>query len=285
MGASDVPSATLAATAHALNRRTLRSTPARYGARVFVKERTKAPPGSIPALLGMFEREVRFYREVAGEVGVRVPVCHEAIESGDGCRLLLEDLSSWKPGGDPLEVVRLLRHLHQRWSGIAAERWPWLDREGAAAAEIGALYDRVWPTVSTRTDVTPTLRAIGQSYVGRVETLERREASFGTRTLIHGDASLRNVRTGPSGEVAFIDWEDVRIASGAIDLTWLLASSIRPTDWQDLVAAHGAPTHEIEAAWPYAITQGILAFSDCTPGSAEAVGWIERLEAAGRQVR
>ena len=250
---------------------------------MFVKERTKPPAGSIPALLGMFEREVRFYREVAGEVGVRVPRCHDATETADGYRLLLEDLSSWTPGGDPLEVARLLRHLHERWSGIAAERWPWLDREGAAAAEIGTLYDRVWPTVSTRSDMTPTLRAIGQSYVGRVEALEQREASFGTRTLVHGDASLDNVRTGPSGEIAFVDWEDVRIASGAIDLTWLLISSVRAADWPDVIAAHGASTHEIEAAWPYAITQGILAFSDCKPGSAEAACWIERLEAASQR--
>ena len=41
--------------------------------RVFIKERTRPAPRSIPALLGVFEREVRFYREVAPEVGVRVP--------------------------------------------------------------------------------------------------------------------------------------------------------------------------------------------------------------------
>lgn len=248
--------------------------------RVFVKERSKPSPGSIPALLGMFEREVRFYREVAAYVGVRVPKCHEATETEDGYRLVLEDLSSWEAGGDPVEVARSLRHLHERWAAIAAERWPWLDREGAAAAEIGALYDRVWPTVSARSDVTPTLRAIGVSYVGRVEALERHEASFGRPTLIHGDASLRNVRTAASHEVAFLDWEDVRTASGAIDLTWLLVSSVSPDEWDAVVAAHGAPADEMQAAWPYAITQGILAFSDHAPGSAEAAGWVERLEAA-----
>ena len=38
----------------------------------FIKQRTRPEPGSIPALLGMFERELRFYREVS-MVGVRVP--------------------------------------------------------------------------------------------------------------------------------------------------------------------------------------------------------------------
>lgn len=253
--------------------------------RVFIKERSKPSPGSIPALLGMFEREVRFYREVAAEVGVRVPECHEATETEDGYRLRLEDLSAWRAGGDPVDVVGLLRHLHERWSGIAAERWPWLNREGAAAAEIGALYDHVWQTVSTRTDVTARLRAIGQSYVGEVEELERCEASFGNLTLIHGDASLLNVRTGPSGEVALLDWEDVRIGSGAIDLTWLLVSSVPPVDWDGVIVAHGAPANEIQAAWPYAITQGVLAFNDYEPGSPEAAEWVQRLDAASERAR
>ena len=38
-------------------------------AQVFVKRRDPAAPGSIPERLEMFPREVRFYREVAAEVG------------------------------------------------------------------------------------------------------------------------------------------------------------------------------------------------------------------------
>ena len=85
--------------------------------------------------------------------------------------------------------------------------------------------------------MTEPVRAVGESYVGGVGALERREASFGNPTLIHGDASIRNVRTGPLGEVVFFDWEDVRISSGAIDLTWLLVSSVQPIDWDDVIGA------------------------------------------------
>ena len=60
---------------------------------MFTKERTKPAPGSIPALLGIFEREVRFYRELATEIGLRVPTCYEATETDDGYRLGLEDLN------------------------------------------------------------------------------------------------------------------------------------------------------------------------------------------------
>lgn len=107
--------------------------------RAFTKLRAKPDPESIPTLLAMFERELRFYREVAPEVGVRVPVCYEAQETESGYRLVLEDLSAWAEGGDPVEVARALADLHRRWEGIAEARWPWLDRSGAAAGKIGPL--------------------------------------------------------------------------------------------------------------------------------------------------
>jgi hypothetical protein len=49
----------------------------------FTKRRAAATPGSIPDVLQMFPREVRFYREVAPDVGVRTPACYHA-EEHDG---------------------------------------------------------------------------------------------------------------------------------------------------------------------------------------------------------
>ncbi|MGY4767685.1 hypothetical protein ACXC9Q_12280 [Kribbella sp. CWNU-51] len=66
-----------------------------------VKRREPAAAGSIPAVLKMFESEVRFYREIAPVVGVRVPACYQAEENADGTLLVLEDLSAWTPGAEP----------------------------------------------------------------------------------------------------------------------------------------------------------------------------------------
>lgn len=63
-----------------------------------VKRRPLPEPGSIPAVLGMFESEVRLYREIAPVVGVRVPSCHKADSSATGTVLELEDLSDWEAG-------------------------------------------------------------------------------------------------------------------------------------------------------------------------------------------
>jgi aminoglycoside phosphotransferase (APT) family kinase protein len=49
----------------------------------FTKRRDAATPGSIPDVLEMFTREVRFYREVAPYVGVRTPASYHAEEQGE----------------------------------------------------------------------------------------------------------------------------------------------------------------------------------------------------------
>jgi hypothetical protein len=245
----------------------------------FVKVRRRADPGTIPDLLAMFENELRFYRDIAGEVGVRVPECYEATETADGFRLVLEDLSSWQEGGDPVQIARVLAALHRRWEGQAEARWPWLRRGGKAAHVIGELYDRVWVDVTGRFDLSPAVRDLGDRLVGKVAEIEREEAAADRRTLIQGDSSLRNTRTSPDGVVAFVDWEDVRSASGAVDLTWLLASSVPPVRWGAVIDAYSPDEAAFRAALPNAAGQAILSLGDQEPATPEAAGWIARIEA------
>lgn len=246
----------------------------------FVKERAHPEPGSIPDLLQMFEHELRFYREVAADVGLRVPECYGAEQSRHGFRLVLEDLSSWREGGDPLCVARMLSQMHRRWEGKAERRWPWLRRSGRAADVISDLYARVWSEMEERQDLSPSARQFGSSLARRVTALERDEALTARPTLIHGDASLRNTRTAPDGVVAFVDWEDVRSASGLVDLAWLLVSSVEPGQWPDVTAAYGTDGEELATVMAAAGVQGVFSLSHHQEGSEVAAGWVRRLEAA-----
>jgi aminoglycoside phosphotransferase (APT) family kinase protein len=245
----------------------------------FVKERRRPEVGSIPDLLSMFEHELRFYVEIAPVLGVRVPDCYEASESSEGFRLVLEDLTSWRAGGHPLDVAVVLAEMHRRWEHEAEQRWPWLQRAGRAAAAIGELYDRVWETMSARGDLTPAVTAFASGLVGQVARLENNEGKSSRPTLIHGDASLRNVRSSPTGEIAFVDWEDVRSASGEVDLAWLLVSSVAPEQWDEVIDVYAPDRDEFIAALFAAGAQGVLALSDCEEDSAEARVWVQRLDA------
>jgi hypothetical protein len=252
----------------------------------FVKRRPVAVPGSIPDVLDMFRSEIRFYREIAPIIGVRVPACYRAEDNADGTLLVLEDLSTWAPGADPTEFATLLADLHARWRG-ATGRWPWLRPVGAAADLVGTLYDEVWPAIATHPVLSPRVRGVGARLVGHAAQAESRVDAAVPLTLCHGDASSRNARTGPDGQIALLDWEDVTAAPGVTDLAWLLTSSVQPERWAETIAAYG-DADDLDTALPGCIVQGLLSLNDIiadgdvtADGDVEsAVAWGQRLDAA-----
>jgi aminoglycoside phosphotransferase (APT) family kinase protein len=249
----------------------------------FVKRRGVPDPGSITEALGSFSAEVRFYREIAPEVDIRVPACFQAEETGTGTLLVLEDLSSWQEGADPLAAARALAELHQRWSGQADSRWPWLRPVGAAAGLIEKVYGEIWAGLSARADLPGTVSALGEQLAANFTEHEYATGRAGPLTLVHGDASMRNMRTGPAGEVALLDWEDVSAAPGVLDLAWLLVSSVEPDGWDEVIAAYG-PAAGLPVVLPAVAAQGLMTLSDYPAGSPDAQAWIARLAAAAARL-
>jgi fructosamine-3-kinase len=249
----------------------------------YVKRRSWPEPGSIPGVLDMFRCELRFYQEIAPVVGVRVPACYQAEETAEGTLLVLEDLSEWRPGADPADAARVLSGLHRRWEGQAQRCWPWLRADGAAADLVENLFGRTWPQLAARGDLTSQVRARGERLVGQVVSAERAASRAGVTTLAHGDASMRNMRTGQDGEIALLDWEDVSAGPGACDLAWMLVSSVDPGRWDEAIAAYGQ-TDGLAQVFPAVMVQGLFSLSDTPAGTSEAAAWVERLDAAGRRL-
>jgi Ser/Thr protein kinase RdoA (MazF antagonist) len=247
----------------------------------FTKRRDPAPPGSIPDRLQMFVREVRFYREIAPVVGVRVPDCLRAEEQDGKTFLEIEDLSSWRAGADPEAAAQTLATLHGRWEDRVLDEFPW-----ASYADLGdlveRLYDETWPSTRKRPDLTSSVLALGDRLVGNVQDADARADSSGPPTLVHGDASYTNMRTSPTGQVALLDWEDFGVGPGCYDLAWLLVSSIDPGDWDRAITAYGGAPR-LDEALPAAAVQGLLTLIDSPEGSPGALGWIARLDEVTRR--
>ncbi|HTA07302.1 MAG TPA: aminoglycoside phosphotransferase family protein [Streptosporangiaceae bacterium] len=245
----------------------------------FVKRRGLPAPGSIPDTLDIFRSEVRFYREVAAEAGVRVPACYTAEISDAGTLLVLEDLSTWRAGAEPESAAQVLAAMHARWSGRALERWPWLRPVGAAAGQVEALYRDTWPVLAAREDLTRPVRDLAARLLGNVVACESALGASGPLTLAHGDASLANMRTSPEAEIALLDWEDVSSAPGIADLAWLLVSSVEAARWPGVITAYGAAAGLADVL-PAAAVQGLLELSDTPDGSSDGSAWLARLTAA-----
>ncbi len=247
----------------------------------FTKRREAARPGSIPDVLQMFTREVRFYRELAPDVGLRVPACYLAEEHDGTTHLELEDLSDWTPGADPEVAARLLGDLHRRFEGRAVERWPWLPRPDVAHL-VGPLFDEAWADARGRHEVTVEVRDLGDSLVGRVAEAEQRAEATGPVTFTHGDASALNMRTSPEGEVALLDWEDYGAGPGIVDLAWHLLSSVPPPHWDRALAAYGDTSGFVDAL-PAVVVQGLLSFA-FEEGHDDRREWIASLGEAARRL-
>ena len=231
----------------------------------------------------MFVNEVRFYREVAPVVGVRVPACFTAREENGATLLELENLADWTEGADPAPAARLLAGMHARWAGRAAARWPWLRTPELASDLVGQLFDATWPDLASRPELSAAARALGERLVGRVPEVEQIAAAAGPETLVHGDASARNMRTSATGEIALLDWEDVGRGPGVADLAWLLVSSVHPSEWDTTIEAYGDATG-LRDTLPSATVQAFLSLADEPHDSEQAMSWVARIETAARRL-
>lgn len=250
----------------------------------FVKRRDPATPGSIPDVLQMFTREVRFYREVAPIVGVRVPDCFHAKESDNGSTYLeLEDLSDWQAGADPLAGAKALRDLHLRWQGRAKRSWPWLPRPDVSVL-VEQLFDEEWARTRQRRDLTSPARELGDKLLGRAAEAERNVGTLGPETLVHGDASSSNMRTSATGVVALLDWEDFGLGPGISDLAWFLISSVSPEHWNSSIEAYGGSDNSLDRVLPAAAVQALLTLGGEDEGSQSAADWIDRVTEAARRL-
>lgn len=178
-----------------------------------------------------YEREVRFYRELAAESPLRTPRCFSAeIAANDDFVLLLEDLAP-APQGDQVAgcsaaeaevVVRALARMHAHWWEEDPGPHEWLpyttvglDRGRPVQGAFGRAWGRVHHLVEPAAH-----EAIEAGIEAYVDLLG--EVSSGPVTLCHGDFRLDNLFFVDEEPVAF-DWQFACRARGAYDLAYFLA--------------------------------------------------------------
>ena len=200
-----------------------------------------ADPSSLATAkaLRLYEREVRFYELVAPHVAIRTPRCYASAydDATGGFVLVLESML-------PAAAV-------DQFEGLAVER------ATLAATELAGLHAPGWGNEApawlvpvdddasrelTRT-VLPLLfdgflERLGDQLTaparGVVEWLRPRLGTYaagrgGTPTVIHGDFRTDNLLfDGRGGDVpmATVDWQMVAHGSGALDLAYLLTTSL-----------------------------------------------------------
>lgn len=193
------------------------------------------------SLFRFYEREVRFYQELAPSVAVATPRCWAAAldaESGDFA-LLLDDLGGARAvdqlaGGsaaDAALVVDEISALHAAWWGDPRlAELPWLPPVNSDVNRMGlGLYPTAWASFLDRFGdaVSPAARAYGERLGDRVLALLEAVAD-GPQTVCHGDLRLDNLFFGAARPVTFIDWQIAGRAVGTYDVAYFVSQSLAP---------------------------------------------------------
>jgi hypothetical protein len=191
-----------------------------------------------------YEREVRFYEQIADKVELRTPRCYfGAFDAATGDYvLLLEDLGPATVGdqlaGCKVEqaklAIRELAKFHATWwNSPALDKLDWmpgLDAEWyIQAVEDG--YAQAWGPFAefSKAYLTPELSDVGLRYGKSIRKVMTRFGSELPATIVHGDYRLDNLFfASPQGgaEFAVIDWQISARGGGIFDVAYFLSGTL-----------------------------------------------------------
>lgn len=199
---------------------------------------------SLAQLFGFYEREMRFYQELASEIELRTPSVYFSGSEPTSGRyvLLLEDLAPGRCGDQlascsvdeaKLALTELARFHAAWWNNARLADFPWLAMADNAMLRnlMGTLYQQSWPKFEEEfggqlpAEVLDVGKRLGGALVELAESLTGRP-----RTILHTDFRLDNMffDLADGSPFALIDWQLVQQGLGPSDVTYFLAGSFTP---------------------------------------------------------
>ena len=215
-----------------------------------------------------FEREIRFYTEVAARVPVRLPRVYATLMEPPDYAIVMEDLSYCTPGDQlvgmhtdqVIAAIRVMARIQARfWNNDAIKSLSWMPRETSFRDHF---HDN-WPSfVSYASErIGAEAMSIGQSVGAALEWLET-EMRRAPPTVVHNDLRADNLLFGTpdTDEVVFIvDWQLATRSMGAFDAARILGGSEPPAErtghhfevlraWHDTLLENGVNDYSWEDA-------------------------------------
>ena len=250
-----------------------------------------------------YEREVKFYRELAPTIDMRIARCYygDWTEADGDFVLLLEDLSPAKQGDQTtgcsaeeagVAVCELARLHGPRWNDQSLDDIEWLGRYSPEGTDqLVALWGIFLPgfmgTYGKYLDVEQS--ALVERFGARLrDWIEQRAAPF---TVTHGDYRLDNLMFGTAAggsPVATVDWQSPGHGPAVSDVSYFLGAGPLPDvrraierglvhEYGAALAAYGVQIDEAELwrQYRYNAYAGVV----MSVVASQIVGGTERSEA------
>jgi hypothetical protein len=225
-----------------------------------------------------YEREIRFYREVAPCTPIRVPRMFATImEPADNVFILvMEDLKDLTVGDqvigmsrvEVLAAVETIAPLHALWwNGDQRQALPWVPSVEQQLTMLSLTPEAIrmaWPLFleSFGDSLPPSGRALGERIIRHLEGIL---AAFvkGTRTLVHFDYRADNLFIDGRTQlprIVVLDWQLAMWGPGAYDVARLAGGSVLPAErgghheeivecWHKGLVVGGVTGYSSEEAW------------------------------------
>jgi hypothetical protein len=181
-----------------------------------------------------FEREIRFYREVASRVNVRLPKVYYTLAEPPNYAIVMEDLCHCTPGDQlagmherqVLATTQIVARLQaQFWNNATLHELDWMP----ATWDLWRHFSDHWPSFvgHCRQWLGPEHLLLGQRVAKHARWIID-EMEKAPPTIVHCDLREDNLLFGPAGtpeEVLIVDWQLAIRGMGAYDIASLQGGS------------------------------------------------------------
>ena len=205
-------------------------------------------PGSrmVGVAFGLYEREVRFYSDLAATCGMPAPkpyFAHYDASLGQAA-IILEDLTDGAFGdqvaGATLAEAELaidaIGPFHAKWWESAEfAKYPWITSGiDTIRQPIQMMYEGVWRIALERfghlfpEDIRSLIPDFGRRTMAALDRMQQ-----GPETLCHGDFRPDNLFYGAPGSdrpLVVCDWQGPGKATGVVDAAYFITGSMGPAD-------------------------------------------------------
>jgi len=231
---------------------------------------------TVATMMGMYAREVHFYRELAPRVTMRTPRHWSSSvdpETGE-FTLLIEDVQGATmhdqtdgcPADDARLAIRELARLHSAtWDDPSLAKLEWLNQLSPAAVGMWhQLFHHAWHAFIARDEVelAPELLAVGAALDGS-DFVAWICGQTGPLALAHADFHLANLLFLANGkgerEVVTVDWQMAMHAPPLVDVAYFagrMPTDARRETERELVGAYhsglveaGVTGYSLERCW------------------------------------
>ena len=186
-----------------------------------------------------FQREIRFYREIAGTVPIRLPKLYYAVDQPPAYSMVMEDLSHFVPGDQVVgmheqqvmkTVEEIARLQAKYWNNEELKKLSWMPEFNDVSLD----YREKWPSFVENFGYCLDDRGIelGEK-IGHYLDWKKEKILKRQKTIVHFDLREDNLMFPPPGEegaILILDWQLAIKNIGAVDVFRLMGGSEIPEE-------------------------------------------------------